>query len=187
MKNALCILFFSQGTPLIFMGDEFGNTQNGNNNPYCQDNETTWLNWKNLDTKREIYDFIKLLISLRKEHPILHNKNEFRLMDYISCGYPDLSYHGESAWRPNIEYYSRQIGIMLCGKYSKIDRVKDDDFFYIAINMHWEKHKYALPKLPKNLKWQLLLGTEDEDKIDFQEENAKISLPPRSIFVLIGK
>lgn len=95
IKNALLMLFLAQGTPLIFMGDEFGNSQKGNNNPYCQDNDTTWLNWKNLNSNKEIFSFMKKLIAFRKEHGELHQKMPLRMMDYKSCGYPDLSYHGE--------------------------------------------------------------------------------------------
>lgn len=164
MKNALCMLLFSQSTPLIFMGDEFGNSQKGNNNPYCQDNSTTWLNWQNVKRNEKLHEFWKMLIALRKNHPVLHSEREPKIMDYIACGYPDLSYHGENAWRPQTESYIRSIGMMYCGKYGKIDRVKDDDFFYIGMNMHWESHQLGLPRLPKGLKWELLFSTEEDDK-----------------------
>ncbi|MBR1932009.1 MAG: hypothetical protein IJ833_11195 [Lachnospiraceae bacterium] len=155
IKNAMLLLMFTQSTPLIFMGDEFGNTQKGNNNPYCQDNATTWLNWNDLDKNADIYEFWKMLLRMRKEHPILRPTQELRVMDYIACGYPDLSYHGQNAWRPQTEGYNRHIGMMFCGKYAKSDE-KEDDFFYLALNMHWEPHMLALPKLPKGLKWELL-------------------------------
>lgn len=160
IKNALCMLFLSQGTPLIFMGDEFGNSQKGNNNPYCQDNEVTWLNWKDLQKNRDIYECAKELIALRKAHPILHQERELKIMDYISCGYPDLSYHGEEAWRPSLDGGSHHVGIMYCGKYARVGREKEDDFFYVALNMHWEAHEFAMPKLPRGLRWELLLETD---------------------------
>jgi glycogen operon protein len=151
----MLMLIFSQSTPLIFMGDEFGNTQKGNNNPYGQDNLTTWLNWNDVVRNKDILDFWKMCISLRKDHPILRPQSGFRLMDHCACGYPDLSYHGQNAWRAQTEGYNRHIGMMLCGKYAKRDG-KEDDFFYLAMNMHWEPHMLALPKLPKGLKWDLL-------------------------------
>lgn len=187
IKNALCLLYLSQGTPLLFMGDEFGHTQNGNNNPYCQDNEITWLNWKQQGSGQEIYEFVKMLAGLRKSHPILHKEDELKLMDYISCGYPDLSYHGEAPWRPELEYHSRQVGIMLCGKYARPDRMREDDFFYIGINMHWEEHSFALPKLPKGLDWDILFGTDNAESLKITEEMTGAALPPRSIFVFISK
>lgn len=182
IKNFMTLLVLSQGTPMIFMGDEFGNSQEGNNNPYCQDNEITWLDWKDLEKNREIYEFFKELLSLRKEHPVLRQEKQLRQMDYISSGYPDLSYHGEEPWKPMMERYSHQIGIMLCGKYARIDRMTEDNSFYIGINMHWEDHSYALPKLPKGEQWKLCLCTEKDKEIVI-DENRCITISPRSICV----
>lgn len=166
VRNALCMLFFSQGTPLLFMGDEFGNSQKGNNNPYCQDNEISWLNWKNLEKNTELFEYVRALIRIRKDHPILHQERELRLMDYISCGYPDLSYHATKAWQPDMGNYSRHIGLMYCGKYARRERDVEDDFFYVAMNMHWEPHEFALPLLPKGQEWCLLLDTREWEITD---------------------
>jgi len=184
LKNAMCMLAFSQSTPLIFMGDEFGNTQFGNNNPYCQDNKTTWLDWKELDKNQELYQFWQSVIALRREHPILCPERSLRIMDYIACGYPDLSYHGQNAWRPRLESYNRHIGIMYCGKYAKKNRTEEDDFFYVAMNMHWEAHELALPKLPKGLEWQILCSTETQTNTQ-EAVNAEYVrlIPARSIVV----
>lgn len=165
IKNAMCLLSLTQSTPLIFMGDEFGNTQFGNNNPYCQDNKITWLDWRELEKNQEIYRFWQFMMELRKNHPILHPEKELRIMDYIACGYPDLSYHGQNAWRPQLESYNRHVGLMYCGMYAKKDRFSDDDFFYVAINMHWEPHELAMPKLPKGMLWQKIIST-DEQQIE---------------------
>jgi glycogen operon protein len=158
IRNALSMLFLSQGTPLLVMGDEFGHSQKGNNNPYCQDNETTWLNWKKKDKNKSLYEFAARLIRLRREHPILHRQEELRIMDTLSCGYPDLSYHGEAPWRPVTEPCSRQIGVMYCGKYA-LDKGEEDAYFYVALNMHWEAHTFALPKLPRGKEWESLIRT----------------------------
>lgn len=189
MKNALCMLFFSQSTPLIFMGDEFGNSQRGNNNPYCQDNPTAWLNWRDLEKNRELYDFFKGLVSLRKEHSILHPAKELKVMDYLSLGYPDLSYHGENAWKPELSFYSRHIGIMYCGKYGVCGKgkEKEEPFYYFAMNMHWEYHELAMPKLPKGLSWKLLFTTAEEDERKEQTKEALRSIPPRSIAVFVSE
>ncbi len=179
-KNAFCMLLCTQSTPLIFMGDEFGNSQKGNNNPYCQDNPVTWLDWRDLEKNRELYGFWCGLVKLRREHPILHQPREMRLMDYIACGYPDLSYHGEHAWRPRTEGYYRYIGIMYCGRYAKAGQTPEDDFFYLAMNMHWEFHTLGLPRLPKGLKWQRIVATGEDAEAERQEEAV---LSPRSVAV----
>lgn len=191
IKNAMCLLLFSQSTPLIFMGDEFGNTQRGNNNPYCQDNLIAWLDWNQKKKNEEIAGFWKQLVELRREHPILHPENELRLMDYIGCGYPDLSYHGQNAWQPQTEYYNRQIGLMFCGKYAVKDNGEEDDFLYLAINMHWEKHELALPKLPRGMNWKMLISTEkkgpEDDLNDGQGAYSNMcTLGARSIAVYIS-
>lgn len=176
MKNALTMLFLSQGTPLIYSGDEIGNTRYGNNNPYCQDNRTGWVKWTETAVSREIFSFTRSLISLRKSHPVLRNAQELRNLDYIGCGYPDLSYHGEDAWRPDLSGYSRFAGVMYSGCYAKKDRA-DDNFFYIAYNMHWLEHTFALPKLPKGMKWCLIADTNDNFRtvIPAETENGKAS------------
>lgn len=200
IKNAMCILTFTQSTPLIFMGDEFGNSQQGNNNPYCQDNQITWLNWNDLKKNQEIHQFWKTLMKFRREHPVLHPATEHRIMDYMACGYPDLSYHGESAWFPRLENYFRYVGLMYCGKYAKKDALKDDDFIYIAMNMHWEAHELALPKLPKGLVWRSVLATAGSgagitagnraEAVNISEETRDRSMctvPARGILVLISE
>lgn len=191
IKNALSMLFLSQATPLLFMGDEFGNSQKGNNNPYCQDNDIAWLNWKDLEKNRDLYDFTVNLIRLRQEHPILHKKEEMRIMDYLSCGYPDLSYHGEKAWRPSLDYYDRHIGIMYCGKYVEKKHSTEDAFIYVALNMHWETQEFAMPRLPKGKKWELLLKTDDMYDINDSEGDTRDNwqlrkVPARSVAVFIS-
>ncbi|MCM1325567.1 MAG: alpha-amylase family glycosyl hydrolase [Bacteroidales bacterium] len=174
LKNAVCMLFLGQSTPLLFMGDEFGNSQKGNNNPYCQDNDVTWLKWTDLEKNRDIYEFFVQMIRLRREHPILHCERELKIMDSLSCGYPDLSYHGQNAWRVQTESYSRQAGVMYCGKYAKTKAGEEDDFFYLAMNMYWEPQGLALPKLPKGMKWKKVFCTEESAKSEeFSDDSVK--------------
>lgn len=150
VKNALSFIFLSQGIPFLFSGDEFGNSRAGNNNCYCQDNETGWVKWKNNHFSRELLSYTRFLARLRKEHPILHMEEELQAMDLKGCGYPDISYHGVEAWRADLSYYSRMMGIALCGRYAPSG---EDDSLYIAFNMHWEPHKMALPKPEKGKEW----------------------------------
>ena len=178
MKNALTMLFTAQGTPLLFMGDEWGRSSGGNNNPWCQDNEINWQKWNLKKSERQLLSFTGELIALRKAHGILHQSRPLRLMDYLSCGYPDLSYHGDEAWRTNMDYRTRHIGAMLCGKYCTTDG-KEDNCLYMAYNMHWEPHDFALPKLFKGRRWKLLLCT-DETKTG-EEPTAKSDLSGNAV------
>lgn len=194
IKNALIFLFLAQGTPMIFGGDEFGNSQCGNNNPYCQDNELSWINWRKQKTNAEQFEFVKKLIGLRKSHPILRKGEEMRIMDYIACGYPDVSYHGEEAWRPDLNNYSHHVGIMYCGKYARVGRKEEDAFFYIAYNMHWEEHRFALPNLPKGLVWEEILCTDEkggsEKSGNEKTENGKSDstlVLPRSVKIFMSR
>ena len=156
IKNILTMLFLSQGTPMIFSGDEFGNSQGGNNNPYCQDNETGWVDWKSMDKNPDILEYVKFLIDLRFKYRILHENKPFRLMDHLSCGYPDLSCHGREAYRPDLSGYSHLLGILFCGLYEK-----DEPFIYVCFNMNWTNQEIALPKLPEGLKWEILTDTDN--------------------------
>ena len=112
VKNAFFLLLMAQGTPCILAGDEFSNTQKGNNNVYCQDNPTAWLNWSRQKRNPELFQYVKALIALRKEHPVLHRESALLGLDTISCGIPDVSYHGENAWQIPSEISSRQLGIL---------------------------------------------------------------------------
>ncbi|MCR5657616.1 MAG: hypothetical protein K6G06_09160 [Butyrivibrio sp.] len=189
IKNALTMLFMSQGTPMIFGGDEFGNSQDGNNNPYCQDNPTGWVDWSQKDKplNAENLEYLKFLVKLRFKYRILHEKKAFKLMDYISCGYPDLSYHGMEAWRPDLSNYSHSVGMLYCGLYEKED--KDQNFFYVAYNMHWTPVSFALPKLPEGMKWHILSDTEEPSEYKHMhvlKNQDKVECTERSIKILIG-
>lgn len=168
LKNALTLLFLSQGTPLLFGGDEFANSRHGNNNCYCQDNASGWIEWKENDFAQEILAYARFLIGLRRRYRILHMEQELKVMDTIACGYPDISYHGIEAWRPDLGHGSRIFGIMLCGKYAG-----EEPYFYIACNMHWEPHKLALPKLPSDHVWVKISDTSEPSETCGGEVNIR--------------
>lgn len=191
LRNAMVLLFLSQGTPLLMAGDEFGRTQKGNNNSYCQDNEISWVNWKLLENNWDLFEFTKALIRFRKAHPMFHLPKEPVLMDYRCVGLPDVSYHGLKAWCPMFDSYSRQLGILYCGRYGQKDG-GEDNYFYVAYNMFWEPCEFALPNLPGGQMWHVALDT-DQDQDMFSEgkgaalENQKrMMVMARSITVLIG-
>lgn len=195
MKNAFAMVLLSQGSPLILSGDEWCNSQKGNNNAYCQDNEISWVIWQENAFQKEIYNFVKHLIAFRKKHPILSGAVKLRVMDYLACGYPDVSYHGEKAWTPYFDEDSRYVGIMYCGNYACVDKKSCDNFFYIAYNLHWEKHVLALPNLPKDQKWFVVADTSKGAGNDWMEEGQEqllavqkgVEVSPRSIIILQGK
>lgn len=183
MKNAFLLLFLAQGTPCILAGDEFANSQKGNNNVYCQDNETGWVNWRKLSRETELFQFVKELIAFRKSHPILHPESELLGMDKMCCGTPDISYHGENAWRVPSEIASRQLGIYYCGAFA------DDNDCFVAYNMHWIPHTFALPALKKGKNWYKILTTESGILTEPEpvKSQKKVEVDERTVVVFIGK
>lgn len=182
-RNAWLLLMLSQGTPLIHAGDEFGQSRLGNNNPYCQDNPTNWLDWRLIDRNRELYDFARYAIQFRKQHPVFHQGTALRQMDYRSVGIPDISFHGENAWRPDSENFRRQLGVMYAGAYA------GDDTFLVLYNMHWEKHSFLLAHPPLGMKWAAVIDTAMEEMNGIYPEERRLleeryTVEPRSIVVL---
>lgn len=184
-RNALMLLFVSLGTPMLLAGDEFGNTQEGNNNAYCQDNEIGWVSWKQLRANRDQFEFVKQLIALRKAHPVLRGKTLLRGMDYISCGCPDVSRHGTRAWYPDYSNYSRTLAVLFCGKYAMIDRKTPDQSIYLAANMHWEPHAFDLPDINDGEELHFLLCSDTDCTATAGERT--FTVPPRSVVLFIGK
>ena len=182
MRNAFFLLLMAQGTPCLLAGDEFANSQKGNNNVYCQDNETAWLNWKQLEKEKELFDYVRNLIALRKRLPILHSEKPLLGRDEMSCGVPDVSYHGESAWQIPQNVASRQLGVYYHG-----EGESEGDCF-IAYNMHWTEHKFALPALSKGKRWYRVFSTEEELKEEMLVENQKETVVnERTIIMFLGR
>ncbi len=192
MRNALTMLFLSQGTPMLFGGDEFCNSQDGNNNPYCQDNSTGWVEWKNFAKNKSLVDFTRFLTGLRSKYSIFTSPVPYRLMDYKAVGYPDFSYHGTEAWRPDLSAYSHTIAMLYCGLYS--GKGQEHSFVYVAYNMHWEDKEFSLPELPMGCEWQILCDTSDME-VDYStpkrarslKDQAIAKLKARSICIFISK
>ena len=151
IRNAFLMLLFSQGTPMILAGDEFGNSQEGNNNPYCHDDAVTWLNWKQTKTGEQIRNYVKQLIAFRTEHPVLHQAKALCMQDTLSCGLPGISAHGVQTWRPDFSNYSRILGVLLAGDYAQKPDGTSDDSIYIIFNMYWETKSFDLPTLPADI------------------------------------
>ena len=181
--NAFFLLFLAQGTPCMLAGDEFGNSQKGNNNVYCQDNPIGWTDWRGLEKKKELHDFVKELIAFRKSHPILTPERELQGIDLSCCGVPDVSYHGEEAWQIPGEVSSRQLGVYYSGA-----QTKSEDC-YVAYNMHWLEHVFALPALPKGYGWYVKATTERGmlDVPVLLKDQRKLELKERSVTVLTAE
>lgn len=196
IRNAFMMLLCSQGTPMILAGDEFGNSQLGNNNAYCHDDNITWLNWNHTKSEQDILDFVKKLIAFRKEHCILHAKEPFTMLDTKGVGIPDISVHGTQAWRADFSNYSRMLGVLLGGKYGE----NEDDDIYIVFNMFWEKKVFELPNPAVGRKWYPVVDTSVGEFLDVpakrkRRKKAKQErgtyreylMQPRSIAVFVGR
>ena len=152
------MLLTSQGTPMILAGDEFGNTQMGNNNAYCHDDEVTWLNWNKTKRSESIFTFVKNMIAMRKSFRVFRQDHPLQMMDTLSCGMPDLSMHGVQAWRPDYSNYSRMLGMLYYGAYTA---EWDGRSVYLIYNMYWESKSFDLPDLPTNGSWKVMVDTYD--------------------------
>lgn len=183
------MLLLSQGTPMIYAGDEFGHTCRGNNNPYCQDNEISWLNWNLVKKNKEILEFVKEVIQFRKAHPILHLPKQMQGRDYHALGIPDISYHSEKTWTLDTDVFNRHFGVMLFGNYSRLFGHNDDNTIFIAFNMHWEEQKIGIPKAGKRQKWKMIFNTSGNEEVEIK--NRMLVVPPRTAVVMenseIGK
>ena len=156
MKNAAAVLLFSRGVPMFLAGDEFGNTQFGNNNPYCQDNIISWLDWNLLEKNRSVFEFFKFMIAFRKKHDSIRKHTATS-----SFGFPEMSVHDVNAWECNLREDSHYIGIMYAGRTNH----GTDDCVYLAINTYWENLRITLPKLPLEKEWLLEADTFEEQSV----------------------
>jgi len=183
MKDALFLVFSSKGTPLILAGDEICNTQNGNNNPYCQDNAVSYINWNLSPEAEEMLEYTKALIALRKSDLNKVLNREFSMLDRAHIGYPDLSYHSDEAWKADLATYNRHLGIM----YSNLDDKDNVTLYYLAYNFYWKEITFSLPFLPLSAKWDLLFKTGDvketEDEKEETKQGMKFELESRSCAV----
>ena len=179
VRNAAAVLMMSRGTPMFFMGDEFGNSQGGNNNAYCQDNNIAWLNWKDLDSNRDLYDFFKSLIRFRNEHDCIR-KN----CGNDAFGFPGMSVHDTDAYRCDLCDYSHYIGIRFAGYPGKFNKNYPQAVF-VAVNAYWEDLDATLPALPEGsgYSWALVADTYLERPFDTARErcNGSFRINARSV------
>jgi len=193
-KNALLLLFVSQGVPMISMGDECGRTQAGNNNAYCQDEEWNWFDWALTEKNGALLRFVKNLIAFRKANAALRQPEFLTSKDQLGSGYPDISWHGIQPWMPDWGASSRTIAFMLCGRHGAAVG-GPGNFIYCAFNMYYKPLDFTLPVLPKGMEWHRFADTSlasPEDIADLGSEahleGAKIiTIHARSSMILIGR
>lgn len=150
IRNACAVLMCSRGTPMFLAGDEFGNTQFGNNNSYCQDNEVSWLDWSLLEKNRELFEFFNFMIHFRKKHTVIRKK----LPDAV-CGLGSLNTRNEYG-ELNIEKEARMLAVSFAGYDSEKGK---DDIVYVAVNPYWEDTRIFLPDLQGRETWYLCVNT----------------------------
>ncbi len=194
IKNAVTMLMVSQGVPMILMGDEIGRTQQGNNNTYCQDNELNWMDWALLESNADLFRYFKQMIAFRYAHPVLRNRWHLSGRDYVGSGYADITWHGAKAWSADWSDSNRTLAFMLCGKHARGGAVQDN-YIYVAMNMHWDAHWFELPGLPEGMQWHVAVNTGAPHPEDIWEvgsepvlgDQSGLLIGDRSVVVLVGK
>ena len=186
IKNAFAALLCSRGPAMFFAGDEFCNTQFGNNNAYCQDNIISWLDWSRLEEFKEIHDFVRHMIQFRKEHPILR-----KMTKPSSCQFPEISVHNGTPFNASTDYKTKLIGIMYAGRN---EEDTEDDIVFYCMNAYWEPLVMQLPVLPNRKHWHVDTNTNAEyfDGEDFTEKTEllgvnTIRVPARTTIILVAE
>lgn len=183
MKNACAILLCSRGTPMFLSGDEFADTRYGNNNPYCQDNLISWLDWSLLKKNKDLFDFFQYMIRFRKDHPVIRKDLE---PSYL--GVPAMSTHGLTPDETNFSGDSHVVCVRFAG-YN--ETTQKEDLVYLAVNSGWFPVTLTLPELPEHYKWKVAVNTGDP-KCQFFHKNSmptvesKIFLGERSVIIFVA-
>ena len=169
MRNMLATLLLSQGTPMLLAGDEFGRTQNGNNNAYCQDNEISWLNWDIAEKGKGLTQFVQKLTSLRRKYPILH-RSRFLTGAYDSeLEIKDLTWVNASGSEMTPQEWTdsgmKCFGMLIDGRArpSGVRQRGTEAAMLLILNSYHDVVEFALPQCPGGEAWRLLLDTNIED------------------------
>jgi isoamylase len=187
-RNLLATLLLSQGTPMLVAGDEFARTQRGNNNAYCQDNETSWLDWNWGDEQHAEFELTKRLLRIRAEHPALRRSKFFRGLDVHGTDLRDLLWFRHDGGAMTADDWNaaetRSLAMFLAGR--GIDDVDEagrpvvDDNLLLLVNAGEEDITFTLPELEAVREpWQLLVNTADDDALE--------ALAPRESTLLVAR
>lgn len=186
IRNACAVLMCSRGTPMFLAGDEFGNTKFGNNNSYCQDNITSWLDWRMLEKNKDLFEFFKFMIAFRKKHPVLHKQ-----LPTSVCGMDPIHTHNLNAEETDIPRDARTF----CVSFAGYDKEKGkDDLIYVAVNTFWEDVTITLPNLHRRGAWHLSVNTYGDGNGHYcypEGQEVRIDrsfvMRPRSVAVFTGR
>jgi isoamylase len=192
-RNFLATLFLSQGVPMLVGGDELSRTQHGNNNAWCQDNELSWFDWELADDQRELLDFTRRLIFLRRHHPVFRRRYFLQGTSVDGSGLPDVWWFrpdGRRMTRRDWEDGARRtLGMFLNGDElhettSRGDRIGDESFL-LLFNAHYEPVTFQLPARRFGTRWKLELSTAEPhaDERSFAAREP-VELESRSLLVL---
>lgn len=186
IRNACAVLMCSRGTPMFLAGDEFGNTKFGNNNSYCQDNITFWLDWRMLEKNKDLFEFFKFMIAFRKKHPVIHKQ-----LPTSVCGMDPIHTHNLNAEETDIPRDARTF----CVSFAGYDKEKGkDDLIYVAVNTFWEDVTITLPNLHRRGAWHLSVNTYGDGNGHYcypEGQEVRIDrsfvMRPRSVAVFTGR
>ena len=184
IMNACAVLMCSRGTPMFLAGDEFADTRYGNNNPYCQDNLISWLDWSLLEKNRALYEFFRYMIHFRKAHACIRKDLE---PSYL--GFPSMSLHGLTPWKPDLPESSHTACVLFSG-YD--DSLHKEDLVFLAVNTHWCSAALTLPQLPDGYTWKIAVNTGDKKQQTFTDSEipaagSSVLLGERSVIVFVGE
>ncbi len=195
-RNFLATLLLSQGVPMITAGDEFGRTQGGNNNAYCQDNEINWLDWSMIKSNKELLAFTQRVIRLRKKHPTFRRRHFFEGTDIQGMGVKDITWLSPGGEEMNDEEwhqsFARCLGLFLAGdaidEYDERGNKITDANFLLLFNAHHEDIPFIIPAEPSLARWQVIIDTSysngDGAKGRFYYKKEKYPLQKRSLVLL---
>ena len=176
IKTFGVILMVSHGVPMILAGDEFGRTQQGNNNPYCQDNETSWVDWKLAEEHAGLLRFFRRMIALRKQHPVFRRAHFLTGEDNNRDKHPDIRWHGLEVDKPDWSEEARVLAFTLDG--SELPGEQKDDDFCVILNGDRVKQKFEIPWPKKGRTWFRIVDTSRPSPEDILDEGQGVAVMP---------
>ncbi|MCR5468667.1 MAG: glycogen operon protein GlgX [Lachnospiraceae bacterium] len=182
--NSIAMMALSQGIPMFLAGDEIGNSQNGNNNAYCQDNSIGWVNWKKSKESELIYEFTERILKFRREHAMIRRAEPMAFKDSLNCGMPDVSLHGTDAWISSIGWNAMEAGICYCSAF-----VGEKENVYMAFNFSNSLTSLALPEDTGRKGWKVVMDTNSENPFvpaNTEAVKKSIQVAPNSIVLLVS-
>src|ERR1700680_3048586 len=196
-RNFLATLFFSQGVPMLLAGDSIGHTQQGNNNAYCQDNEISWIDWDEGAIDRELLALVRQIITLRKNHPVLHRRNFFQGRAIKGAGVKDILWLKPDGSEMTDEEWGREsarsLGVFLAGEGleeqdERGQRVTDQNFL-LLMNAHHEQVPFRLPTVASGMVWVSLVDTSETSGTPglLYDAGRSYDLKARSLAVLVER